>query len=178
MSKEVVIDGVRYVPAETITKVLKMINVLEEAKDKLTGIETKKPPSDLSDKRRVFVVPDNIKISKISPGNWGDNLGIIFNDYQQHLVCVGTSSIWEVHRADVCNPPVPCECVPCNYTDLKPGDTAFTIHSENFLDECKNDLMNYCKILTNKDVAYISGSGTEISISSFPNDCWWRVIPQ
>lgn len=154
--------------------------------------ETLTKEEECSDGRESFTLPDNIKIEKFK-GCYGDGLGIVFNDNTQVLYYEEYGSIWTVNRVNQLDF-LKCKCVPCEFEDLKPGDTAYNQiryfpnpklnkeTEERLISYCnkrdKESLSCYCKILPNKKYCFVVNTeGVYVGNHSNSFD-WWRVVPQ
>ena len=136
--------------------------------------ELKKEVETLDKDEETILVPDCIKIENVF-NNSGDGLGIVFPNNQQTLLYDGTNEVFRV-RVSYWVDFVQCKLTPCNYKDIKEGDTFYVDMYLRKLSSEFGDITSYYKKLKEKDKAvYVTDSNdtSNENISGFSH--FWKV---
>ena len=136
--------------------------------------ELKKEVETLDKDEETILVPDCIKIEN-NCGGGGDGLGIVFPNNKQTLCYDGNNGVFQV-RASYSGDFVQCKLVPCNYEDIKDGDTFYVDMYLRKLSSEFGDITSYYKKLKEKDKAvYVTDSNdtSNENISGFSH--FWKV---
>ena len=134
--------------------------------------ELKKEVETLNKDEETILVPDCIKIEN----NCGDGLGIVFPNNQQTLLYDGTNEVFRV-RVSYWVDFVQCKLVPCNYKDIKEGDT---FYASQYLRKLSSEFENinyYYKKLKEKDkaVCVTDSNDTSNDINMHCYKYFWKV---
>jgi len=136
--------------------------------------ELKKEVETLDKEDKTILVPDCIKIENVFNNN-GDGLGIVFSNNKKTLVYDGSNEVFQV-RSSYMGDFVQCKLVPCNYEDIKDGDT---FYADMYLQKSSSDFVDigyYYKKLKEKDRAVCVTEENDTSnedISGFKY--FWKV---
>lgn len=130
--------------------------------------------TQLTEKEDKAKVPDNIRIYQLLKAfrgstEYGDGLFIGSPDGKQ-LLCTTSNGYTVINNSDSLFERVLCRKIPCEYKDLKHGDTAYKGSQYSN----PNKLNSYCKI-TNKGHISIDGN-----VTLFANDddyLWSKIVP-
>jgi len=136
--------------------------------------ELKKEVETLDKDEETILVPDCIKIEN-NCGGGGDGLGIVFPNNKQTLLYNKRNEVFGV-RVSWLRDFVQCKLTPCNYKDIKEGDT---FCASNYLRKSSSEFENinwYYKKLKEKNKAVCVTEENDTSnenISGFSH--FWKV---
>jgi len=136
------------------------------------GYEVKQEGNNFSvvKKDDTIYVPDNIHLDFYSD--------IMFNEYKQSLCVDKGRNVYIV--SSICQSFAKCKhkLVPCKREDLKCNDTAFRTNIDIFVHginhDSFDDLSCYCKILNEKEYAYVGGKNVFVGDDKY--DRWYKVV--
>jgi hypothetical protein len=139
----------------------------------LKKIEELKKEVETLDKEETILVPDCIKIEN----NCGsDGLGIVFPNNKQTVSYYKRNEVFEV-RLSNSEDFVQCKLTPCNYKDIKEGDTFYASHNLLKLSSEFEFINFYYKKLKEKNKAVCVTRENDISNEYNINNYnyYWKV---
>ena len=133
-----------------------LLNEIEKKADEIKYLKKALMNKD----EETILVSDCIKIENNCGG--GDGLGIVFSNNKQTLVYDGSNEVFQV-RSSYMGDFVQCKLVPCNYEDIKEGDT---FYASQYLRKLSSEFENinyYYKKLKEKDRAVCVNESNDTS---------------
>ncbi len=124
---------------------------------------------------KELLVPDSVKIYRIRTENThdynvGDGLFIGCGTTANNLICSGDIGYCVFKNNENLFESVKCKLVPCEFSELKKGDTAFKEGATFETDK----VAYYVKILDKEYVSFHEGHAIRNSYTSFD---WYKVVP-